>query len=242
MSGAVAIRRRVDALAVGEMHYFTGKPCHRGHVAPRFASAGYCTQCRTEYARARRADDPDCIKKDFAQKREADPDWEARVKAKWKATHPEQAKIYSSVSRFRHGALLNLRTREWRARNAGHILEYNQRYARENPERVAAIKRRWNALNAETLRVLYRNRRLRLRASGSHTVDDIRDILRMQRYRCAYCRVTLRGRNYHVDHIVPVVLMGHNNRSNLQCTCPPCNLSKGKKLPEVFARSRGFLL
>lgn len=34
-----------DASAQGAKHYFTGKPCIRGHVAPRFVSNTGCTEC-----------------------------------------------------------------------------------------------------------------------------------------------------------------------------------------------------
>lgn len=36
---------RKDALARGLTRYFTGKPCERGHVVERLASASNCTEC-----------------------------------------------------------------------------------------------------------------------------------------------------------------------------------------------------
>jgi hypothetical protein len=39
------LRSRHDAIAKGEAHYFTGKPCSRGHVSPRFASNFNCVEC-----------------------------------------------------------------------------------------------------------------------------------------------------------------------------------------------------
>lgn len=38
---------RSEAKATGATHYFTGKPCIRGHVAPRLTK-GVCTVCREE--------------------------------------------------------------------------------------------------------------------------------------------------------------------------------------------------
>ncbi len=37
---------RADAKAQGQTRYFSGKPCARGHVAPRYASTGQCTACQ----------------------------------------------------------------------------------------------------------------------------------------------------------------------------------------------------
>jgi len=39
---------RAEAAATGSKHYFTGKPCARGHVAPRFTSIGACSECSRE--------------------------------------------------------------------------------------------------------------------------------------------------------------------------------------------------
>ena len=36
---------RKDALAQGLTHYFTGKPCKRGHIAARYAKTGNCVEC-----------------------------------------------------------------------------------------------------------------------------------------------------------------------------------------------------
>ena len=39
---------RAEAKAIGSKHYFTGKPCTRGHIAPRFTSIGKCKTCAVE--------------------------------------------------------------------------------------------------------------------------------------------------------------------------------------------------
>jgi hypothetical protein len=36
---------RKDALAQGLTHYFTGKPCKRGHIATRYANSANCVEC-----------------------------------------------------------------------------------------------------------------------------------------------------------------------------------------------------
>jgi hypothetical protein len=36
---------RKDALAQGLTHYFTGKPCKRGHVSARYAKTANCVEC-----------------------------------------------------------------------------------------------------------------------------------------------------------------------------------------------------
>lgn len=36
---------RAEARAIGLRHYFTGKPCCHGHVAPRYVAQGSCVEC-----------------------------------------------------------------------------------------------------------------------------------------------------------------------------------------------------
>jgi hypothetical protein len=45
---------RKQALAQGETTFFTGKPCRKGHVTPRYASTGHCVECVKEAARGYR--------------------------------------------------------------------------------------------------------------------------------------------------------------------------------------------
>ena len=40
------------AKQAGHPHYFTGKPCKRGHVSPRYTHNGTCTTCHLEHSRA----------------------------------------------------------------------------------------------------------------------------------------------------------------------------------------------
>lgn len=43
---------RADAVIAGQTHYFTGRPCVRGHVGPRFVSTGNCVECGSHRAKA----------------------------------------------------------------------------------------------------------------------------------------------------------------------------------------------
>lgn len=46
-------KTRGEARLSGCAHYFTGKPCRHGHLAPRFVSTGGCVSCQTLFARSR---------------------------------------------------------------------------------------------------------------------------------------------------------------------------------------------
>lgn len=55
----IEIVTRAQALAEGRVHYFTGKPCKYGHVAPRMVSDYNCSECTVEKARRYRLNNPE---------------------------------------------------------------------------------------------------------------------------------------------------------------------------------------
>lgn len=135
------------------------------------------------------------------------------------------------------------RNREWFARNPGKAAAYQAAWRVRNPGKQAEFQQRWAEQNRDKVRQIARNYRARRRgAEGSHSVADIAALLTRQRGRCAECGVAFRETGFHVDHIVPVSKGGGNGRRNLQLLCPGCNRSKGAKLPEDWARTRGRLL
>ena len=119
-------------------------------------------------------------------------------------------------------------------------LERNRRYA-ENPKHIAALNNAWKE-NPDKNAAKERNRRARLRQCGGvHTAEDIAAIRKLQKDRCAVCRVKLNGGG-EVDHIQPLLSGGENDRTNLQLLCEFCNRSKGAKDPIDFMQERGKLI
>ncbi|QWY83261.1 HNH endonuclease protein [Rhizobium phage RHph_X2_25] len=140
--------------------------------------------------------------------------------------------------------------RKWTANNPELKREYARR-SNAKPEVSAnnvARAKRWQEANPERAQevrlVSDRNRRARKRgASGTHTKEDVAEILRKQKYKCAECGTSVRKvENRHVDHIMPLSKGGSNAKWNLQVLCPDCNLRKGAKHPIDFARERGRLV
>lgn len=136
--------------------------------------------------------------------------------------------------------------REYRKANTVKISEYWREYYKENTEKISGRGREYRQENAEKCAAKGRSRRARKRnADGCNTASDIRMILEGQRGLCANCKTKLfksGAKKYHVDHIIPLALGGSNWPSNLQCLCPPCNLSKGAKHPDEWAAQNGRLI
>ena len=50
--------------------------------------------------------------------------------------------------------------------------------------------------------------------------------------RCVICGTPIAIREFHADHIIPFSVTGRTVLSELQATCPQCNLKKGAKCAE----------
>lgn len=109
---------RTEAKAQGATHYFTGKPCARGHIALR-KTKGACVECMKEdwaIDNAKRAQKPKseaakaAAKRYYEKNREAviaraaaRPHTEVRgYKEKYKERNPELYKALTSVRKRRH--------------------------------------------------------------------------------------------------------------------------------------------
>lgn len=100
---------RLEAKNLGQTKYFTGNPCHKGHVSYRYVASGICGQCASEKA-----------KKDWsAGKRQVFKDrpainrrWNASAKAKeskqkWLQKDPKRAWAVFATGRAKERSLLN---------------------------------------------------------------------------------------------------------------------------------------
>jgi len=125
-----------------------------------------------------------------------------------------------------------------RKRYAAHrdkVCDRVRRYRMAHPEKVAEAKRKWRAEHPERRAATRRNRRARECGNGgTHTAADVRAQYERQKGRCYWCGQKL-GRNYHVDHVIPIALGGSNGPENLVIACAKCNASKGAKHPMEFA-------
>lgn len=116
-------------------------------------------------------------------------------------------------------------------------------YYSANKEICRARHKRWTITNPDAYRAAARkHNNLRRGDRGQHTAEDIRQIEKQQKNRCAYCKISLKKVKRHVDHIIPLARGGVGVRSNLQLLCQPCNNSKHARDPIDFAQSLGMLL
>lgn len=157
--------------------------------------------------------------------------------AAWRAAHPEKAKAANA---------------KWRAANQDKARVANAAWQKANPEKLQSCRAKWResnpdycakyrAANPEAKRIIDQNRRARKRAAGGKLSSGLAvRLFDLQKGKCACCKRPL-GDDYHLDHIMPIVLGGTNTDDNMQLLRAECNLQKHAKHPVAFMQQRGFL-
>lgn len=178
-----------------------------------------------------RRTDPDKLRVQNHQRYERRKERHHKETTAWRLRNPERAKL------VRH--LLYLKTK-------AHVRELSRFYRDKHRERLNKIDR----LNRKTLRKTnpekerlkcQLRRSQKKRAGGSYSAEDIRNLKREQRNKCACCRCSIKHL-YEIDHIVALSRGGSNSIKNIQLMCPSCNRLKSNKDPIEFMQSQGYLL
>lgn len=149
-----------------------------------------------------------------------------RYMEKYKASHPEKlaASISASLVRNREERLLR-----------------RKKYREENAALIAARAKIYRDTNKELVREANENYRARKINAGRLSKGISLKLYKLQKGKCACCKLPL-GEDYHMDHIMPLVLGGKNTDDNIQLLRSKCNMQKNAKHPVDFMQQRGFLL
>lgn len=227
-----------------------------------------CKKCdtekpKTEFSRDKSSKDglqskcKACERAHYASNKEAISEQQRVYQAANKETIAEKKRAYNSMKkediaatclayRTENKEKIAAKHREYYAANKEVIAAKKRDRHAASPEKAAAISRRWLLENPDKAAANNRNRRARKRsANGRHTAEDVNAIFESQRGMCASCPAKLikSGKNrYHVDHIVPLIRGGSNDKYNIQCLCPSCNMRKNAKDPMEWAKQNGRLL
>lgn len=171
---------------------------------------------RNAYERQRRAADQKRREKNAAYQRA------------WRAANPE--KVAAIEKKCRAGTIRAKRLRD-------------RAYYRSNSEKVKARSEAWRLANPDRIAEWRANRRARKVAAGGRLSPGLVERLyHLQKGKCACCGRPL-GRDFNLDHIMPLALGGSNTDENIQLLLPGCNNLKRAKHPlEFMQQERGMLL
>lgn len=231
MESLVNIISRKDAIATGELYYFTGKPCGRDHLSKRLTKNGSCHECCLMLRRPRYADE--------YQKRKEEVKARSR---RWRLDNLERARESDKKKYHAKRDSELARMRERYAKNREADIERKRKDYRQNAEENRAKQRARYAENKDYFKPYIKARKARVRsAKGRFTASELRKMLHDQKGKCIYCKSDITS-NYHADHIVPVSKGGSSFIENIQLLCPTCNLRKRAKMPEDYAKEIGLLI
>lgn len=216
---------QVEAKEESLKKFFTGKPCKHGHLSERNTSNGSCEQCNSIW-------DARCYQKNKLKRDEASKKWAANNKDKIRIIKKRWS---DNNSDYR----LN-----WTKRNPNASRDQARNWRKNNPEGSYEISKRWKAKNIEVVRHNTRKHKAkRTGILGTHSVFDLKEILRLQKNKCAYCRIKFNKLVIPtLDHIIAVSKRGTNNRNNLQFLCGKCNCKKWSTDPIEYAQRIGLLI
>lgn len=235
-------------------------------------SSGACKVCVRVRVAQYKKDNPEKAAASVARWSAANPDkrkeYDAKTRArsvesrriynaKWNAENKERAKARkieyrkNNVDRVKTAekayrdkniAAEKARHAEYRAKSKRKITESSAIYYKKNKEKITANNAAWNAAHPESRRLRNHTRRAKETASGGKLSKGLTEkLFKLQRGKCACCGLPL-GKNYHLDHRVPIARGGANEDSNMQLLRKYCNQTKSAKDPIKFMQSKGFLI
>ena len=197
-----------DAKANGLIRYFTGRPCHRGHVCARLVSDRSCIECNRVKAQEHRDSMTTDQKYDHGLKYR-------HLQTKWLKTEKGIASKKETVKKYYQN-------------NKNKLIEYRKKY---NSATNNFHSKEWKKMHPERLQALSAKRRSAkirrmpnwLNAGHRLEIDSVYAL-------CNAWRSI--GFDYHVDHIAPLQgksVSGLHVPWNLQILPAKENISKGNR-------------
>ena len=217
------------------------RPCIKCGACDRYAGGG-CKACGKIIRLAWQLANRDKAKALAAAWRAANPERKKAANAAWDAANPERKKATNASWVAANTQVVKANQAAWRAANSERIKATYAAWCTANAAHIKATDAAWRAANPEATRIYSQNRRARQRENGGILSKRLADkLFNLQKGKCACCKQPL-GKNFHLDHIMPIALGGLNIDSNIQLLRQLCNQQKHAKHPVDYMQSKGYLL
>lgn len=202
-----------EARSTGARHYFTGKPCVRGHIAQRFTSSCVCLACDRELSKSYREGN---------KAKELDRHKAYRETNKTKISKASKAYYVTNKTK------INAASKTYREANKAVVLEKDKARYVVNKERKLAQQAEYRKSNPDKVTA----KLAKYRASKANATPKWADLDAINAvYRQAQLLRDI-GLDIHVDHIVPLHgknVCGLHVHQNLRAILASENLSKSNK-------------
>lgn len=218
------------------------KPCLKCG-GTEFLARGRCKGCHDAYQIAYRQINRERIKKRKAADRQKNKEAINALTRKRYAENIEKIRAQKKASDDRNREKKRAMDRVYGAKNRAKSNARSKAWKLANPERKKANEAKWRRNNPELARNISRNAYTtrRRRAVGKLSKGIEAKLFALQRGKCACCGLSL-GKNYHVDHVMPLARGGTNTDDNVQLLRQSCNAQKHAKHPVDYMQEKGFLL
>ncbi len=154
----------------------------------------------------------------------------------------EKAKKTAAAYRLANREIVKENLRAYYLANSEKAKENRAAHYLANKEKAAAYRSAYQKANPEKVKILNHKRRaLKRQSGGALSIALTEKLFKLQKGKCPCCRLPL-GKDFHLDHILPLALGGSNTDDNIQLLRAKCNMQKSAKHPVDFMQSRGFLL
>ncbi len=258
---------RDSAKASGDMYFYTGVSCKRGHFSVRYTKSGACKECHSIIMvginkRIRDAEQPEIEARAKARKERSEqlrPEREAKAKEyrrQWRIKNAAHVKAVNDKWRAENQEKMNATTEKWRKENPHKTRQYTKAWYQRNPvknkekearrwqenkDELAAKNKKWRENNKDVLTAYSHNYVSQKKNRGTLSRDIKSVLYQKQKGKCVCCGQPL-GKDYHLDHIFPLSKGGSNTDDNVQLLRKECNLQKNAMHPVDFMQMRGFLI
>lgn len=223
----------------------------------RFHLSGKCTECAKRQWENWLSNNKEKRNKQAAKYRAENKEKTEAATKKWRSANQEKVKATTIAYCNANKDMIAKRASEYGKKNRRKISEQQKQYRESNKTKVRAriaaynlknkekrnaARREWHRLNPDAaLRYRSSRRARKQNCEGRLSIGIRQKLYELQRGLCACCKQPL-GKNYHLDHIIPLSLGGPNTDNNVQLLRAECNLRKRAKDPIDYMQSKGFLL
>jgi hypothetical protein len=165
-----------------------------------------------------------------------------QYRAEYYAENADSIRAASAAWYRKNTARSATRKAVWVSENSAQARLSMHAWRAKNVDKEKAYAAQYRAANLEPHRLQEQNRRAKKRLDGGTlTVGLIAKLFELQKGKCPCCKRPL-GKDYHLDHKMPIALGGRHVDDNMQLLRATCNMQKNAKHPIDFMQSRGFLL